>query len=579
MKKSILLILIIVSIRAEIRYVKAGSPNPVPPYISWATAADSIGKALAVCLPGDTVFVGNGTYKETVVIPYGVSLIGQGRDSCVWDLRTLTSRASELGYIHLRDSCILKGFKIISRDTVSYINISTDKNAQKSLITENEMLYGSTVARISNVIGNVFKNCPAAMSVDYDFVPNNTKNTPWLIKDNIFIDCKSGIYVTIQVSAGSPLEISNNYFYIQPNRLRDYDHCYSNFISFRYSILFSNNIMVAYPRNYSVLPQVGLNGGEIIRNNVFSSRNHPDPMYYYREQIAVNSRPEAKLINNHHENNPLAINISPQGMANGAQIKYNNYWNVKWKYDIDNPDSSTELRADPMFVKDTVDFHLQKYSPLIDRGDPEIQDKDGTRSDIGAYGGLLGEIYTYIDKAPRIPVGLQVSKSDSFIVLRWRKNTEADFDRYHIYGDSVSGFTADSGKYLTYTRDTVLAMPERLFRWSKAYFRVKAIDRQGNKSEGSMWAGIVLTGMNEWAKVAEKYRLNQNYPNPWGSGGREKTRISYEIKERSYVKLRVYNILGDEVALLVNGEQPAGYYEYEFGNPVIAEELKGIKLA
>ncbi|NUN08122.1 MAG: hypothetical protein HUU54_03000, partial [Ignavibacteriaceae bacterium] len=32
-------------------------------------------------------------------------------------------------------------------------------------------------------------------------------------------------------------------------------------------------------------------------------------------------------------------------------------------------------------------------------------------------------------------------------------------------------------------------------------------------------------------------------------------------------------------ALLVNGEQPAGYYEYEFGNPVIAEELKGIKLA
>ena len=36
------------------------------------------------------------------------------------------------------------------------------------------------------------------------------------------------------------------------------------------------------------------------------------------------------------------------------------------------------------------DFHLQTTSPFIDRGDPAINDADGSRSNIGAYGGPEG---------------------------------------------------------------------------------------------------------------------------------------------------------------------------------------------
>ncbi len=56
---------------------------------------------------------------------------------------------------------------------------------------------------------------------------------------------------------------------------------------------------------------------------------------------------------------------------------------------------SSDIVADPMFVNDTIpayggtyDYHLQKYSPAIDAGDPSILDVDGSRSDIGVYGGL-----------------------------------------------------------------------------------------------------------------------------------------------------------------------------------------------
>ena len=579
MKKLILVILITVSIKAEIRYVKAGSPTPAPPYISWVTAADSIGKALAVCSSGDTVFVGNGTYKESVVIPYGVSLIGQGRDSCIWDLRGLQSPVtSTIGFIYIHNNCIVKGFRLISEDNAGYFTIEVDKEAQNSLIISNEIIKGSILSAIGNVINNVFKGCTTALRVNYDWVPPNTKNTPWLIKDNVFVDCKNGIGVFIWIPAGSPLEISNNYFYMSPNNLFMMNYCYSFFIGVAYPVIFSNNVMIAYPQKSSTLPQVQPNNGDTIRNNVFSTKNDPDEIYAF-ENIELSSA-RAKIINNHFENNPGAIAANPNAITNGARIKYNNYWNVKSRYLIENPDSTTELNADPMFVKDTSDFHLQKYSPLIDRGDPALIDKDGTRSDIGAYGGLLGEIYTYIDKAPRVPSGLQVSLVDSFVVVRWKKNTESDFDSYYLYADSVSSFTADTTKFITWTTDTVLAIPARLFRWNNVYFRLKAIDRQNNKSQQSASAGVVLTGVEQGErKIAEKYILYQNYPNPWGSRGREKTRISYELKERGYVKLRIYNILGDEVARLVNEEQPAGYYEYDYGVPLINEELKVSPLA
>ncbi|MCX8056924.1 MAG: choice-of-anchor D domain-containing protein [Ignavibacteria bacterium] len=55
------------------------------------------------------------------------------------------------------------------------------------------------------------------------------------------------------------------------------------------------------------------------------------------------------------------------------------------------------------------------------------------------------------------------------------------------------------------------------------------------------------------------YVLNQNYPNPFNPS----TKISFAVKEKSMVNIKLFNLLGKEVALLINEEKEPGIYEVE----------------
>jgi endo-1,4-beta-xylanase len=96
--------------------------------------------------------------------------------------------------------------------------------------------------------------------------------------------------------------------------------------------------------------------------------------------------------------------------------------------------------------------------------------------------------------------------------------------------------------------------------WQETCFLVRddgtwrpALDWLAQYLEGS--------GINEPVSVfTANYRLKQNYPNPFNKS----TRIDFEIPEESFVSLKVYNILGQEVAVLTGKKFSAGAHSVTF---------------
>jgi hypothetical protein len=60
--------------------------------------------------------------------------------------------------------------------------------------------------------------------------------------------------------------------------------------------------------------------------------------------------------------------------------------------------------------------------------------------------------------------------------------------------------------------------------------------------------------------VSKTFFLSQNYPNPFNPA----TSIQYTVSSGQFVSLKVYDLLGNEIAILINEEKAAGNYEVDF---------------
>jgi hypothetical protein len=95
------------------------------------------------------------------------------------------------------------------------------------------------------------------------------------------------------------------------------------------------------------------------------------------------------------------------------------------------------------------------------------------------------------------------------------------------------------------------------------FWHVSAVDSMGasaNSVAAKFTTGNQVLAVEKDERMPTEFKLSQNYPNPFNPV----TQISYTVPRTEYVSLKVYNLLGQEVATLVEGVKTPGVYRVTF---------------
>ena len=168
------------------------------------------------------------------------------------------------------------------------------------------------------------------------------------------------------------------------------------------------------------------------------------------------------------------------------------------------------------------------------------------------------------DASPVELTAFAANVSGSNVELSWQTATEVNSYGYDVERKKGTGewekvgFVAAAGnsnstKNYSYTDENLSP--------ASYLYRLKQIDINGGyKYSGEVSVTVTITGIENESGLPTEFSLAQNYPNPFNP----ETKIRYQLPSSNIVTLKIYNIIGEEVATLVNREQSAGRYEVAF---------------
>jgi hypothetical protein len=141
------------------------------------------------------------------------------------------------------------------------------------------------------------------------------------------------------------------------------------------------------------------------------------------------------------------------------------------------------------------------------------------------------------------------------VELSWTTATETNNQGFKIERMNAGGSFEQVGYvagFGTTTEPKAYSFIDSKLEAGSYTYRLKQIDFDGTFSYSEE--------VNVVVELPLEYALEQNYPNPFNPS----TTIKYSIAEDGLVKIAVFNMLGEEVATLVNTQQKAGRYEVNF---------------
>ncbi|MBV6477524.1 MAG: hypothetical protein HGGPFJEG_00263 [Ignavibacteria bacterium] len=142
------------------------------------------------------------------------------------------------------------------------------------------------------------------------------------------------------------------------------------------------------------------------------------------------------------------------------------------------------------------------------------------------------------------------------VTLRWSTATEINNQGFEIQRSTEAGIWQRAGSVAgngNSSSTNQYTFTDKNLSTGRYSYRLKQIDYNGTYRFYDL-IGDVIIGL------PSAFNLAQNYPNPFNPT----TKIQMELPLRSLVSLKVYDITGSEVAIIENGELPAGYHTLEF---------------
>ena len=152
----------------------------------------------------------------------------------------------------------------------------------------------------------------------------------------------------------------------------------------------------------------------------------------------------------------------------------------------------------------------------------------------------------------------------SSVLLKWRTETEVNNFGFDVErAENINGAMQNWNKIGFVPGNGNSNSPKDYFFTdnptigNKYFYRLKQIDSDGQTE----YSNVISIDLN----IPNKFALEQNYPNPFNPS----TIIKYHLPVDADVQLRIFDVLGREVSILVNEFQKAGTYSIPFE----AEEL------